>query len=111
MSTVFIWISNGFPHRNTRAYFINKLVDFDDWQVTEDVFKDLDSLWVPHTVDCFIREKSPDIVLDFGNVKHRCIYAVVGSREFLVSPPVYLIPRALAYMNNQGVKGTLVVPL
>ena len=30
-----------------------KLVDFDDWQVTEDVFKELDSLWGPHTVDCF----------------------------------------------------------
>lgn len=30
--------------RNTRADFISKLVNFDDWQVTEDVFKDLDSL-------------------------------------------------------------------
>ena len=39
--------------RNAMAYFISKLVDFDDWQVTEDVFKDLDSLWGPQTVDCF----------------------------------------------------------
>ena len=37
----------------TRADLISKLVDFDDWQVTEDIFKDLDSLWGPHTVYCF----------------------------------------------------------
>ena len=36
----------------TRADFITKLVDFDEWQGIEDVFKDLDSLWGPHTVDC-----------------------------------------------------------
>ena len=28
---------------NTRVDFISKLIDFDDWQVTEDVFKDLGS--------------------------------------------------------------------
>jgi len=39
--------------RNARADFISRPVDFDDWQVTEDVFKDLDSLWGSHTVDCF----------------------------------------------------------
>ena len=37
---------------NARADFISKLVDFDDWQVTEDVFKEFDGLWGPHTVDC-----------------------------------------------------------
>ena len=37
---------------NTRAGFISKLIDFDDYQVTEDVFKDLGSLLGPHTVDC-----------------------------------------------------------
>ena len=49
---------------NAKADFISKLVDFNDWQVTEDVFKDLDGLWGPHTVDCSPRittEKSPNI--------------------------------------------------
>ena len=57
---------------NTRADFISKLVDFDDWQVTEDVFKGLDGLWGPHTADCFTTYYNRKI-------------AVVGNRELLVA--------------------------
>ena len=76
---------------NGRADFISRLVDFDDWQVTTDVFKDLDSLWGPRTVDYLCRvleQKNPHIFLDFGtpsNDRHRCIYAVMEVRELLVS--------------------------
>ena len=38
---------------NTRANFLSKLIDFDDRQLTGDVFKDLGSYWGPHTIDCF----------------------------------------------------------
>ena len=59
---------------NTRADFISKLVDFDDWQVTEDVFKDLDSLWGPHTVDCFATYYNRKIVRYFSRFwKHRAL--------------------------------------
>ena len=118
MNTVFIWISNGFQRDcNTRADFISKLVDFDDCQVTEDIFKDLDSLKGPHTEDCFATYYNRKIVryfYRFWNPETSGIDAFLRSwkveNNWLV-PPVYLIPIALAYMYNQGAKGTLVVPL
>ena len=83
---------------NTRADFISKLVDFDDWQVTEDVFKDLDSLWGPHTVDCFATYYNRKIVRYFSrfwNPDTTGIDAFMQSWKVENSrlvPPVYLIP-------------------
>ena len=39
--------------QNTQADFISKLRDCNDWQITRDVFQQLDSTWGPHTLDCF----------------------------------------------------------
>ena len=103
--------------RNTRADFISKLVDFDDWQVTEDVFKDLDSLWGPHTVDCFATYYNRKITRYFSrfwNPETSGIDTFMQSWEVencCLVPPVYLIPRTLAYIYSQGAKGTLIVPL
>ena len=38
---------------NTQADFISKLRDCNDWQITRDVFQQLESTWGPHTLDCF----------------------------------------------------------
>lgn len=51
---------------NTRANVISKLIDFDDRQVTEDVFKDLGNLWGPPTVDCFATYYNRKIVRYFS---------------------------------------------
>jgi hypothetical protein len=40
--------------QNVRADYISRLIDPDDWQITEELFRELDGLWGPHTVDCFI---------------------------------------------------------
>ena len=93
------------------------MIDFEDRQVTEDVFKDSGSLWGPHTVASFATYYNRKIVRYFArfwNPDTLGIDAFMQSwkveNSWLV-PPVYLIPRALAYMYNQGAKGTLVVPL
>ena len=39
--------------QNTQADYISKLIDPDDWQITEALFDCLETLWRPHTVDCF----------------------------------------------------------
>ena len=68
--------------------------------------------WIvwPH----FITEKLSDIFFRFWNPETSGIDAFMQSwkveNNWLV-PPVYLIPIALAYMYDQGAKGTLVVPL
>ena len=38
---------------NQRADYISRLIDTDDWQITDDFFLFLDGLWGPHIVDCF----------------------------------------------------------
>ena len=38
---------------NTRADFVSRFVDVDDWQVTDEVFNNLNDLWGPFTVDFF----------------------------------------------------------
>ena len=38
---------------NEKADYISRLIDFDDWQITPEVFLHLEELWGPHTVDCF----------------------------------------------------------
>lgn len=38
---------------NQQAVYISRLIDTDDWQITEEFFLFLDDLWGPHSVDCF----------------------------------------------------------
>ena len=44
------WISRT---SNQQADYISRLIDTDDWQITEEFFLFLDDLWGPHGVDCF----------------------------------------------------------
>ena len=38
---------------NQQAVYISRLIDTDDWQITEEFFLFLDDLWGRHSVDCF----------------------------------------------------------
>ena len=38
---------------NQRADYYSKIVDYDDWCVSSDYFRIIDSQWGPFTVDCF----------------------------------------------------------
>ena len=59
------------PHtENERADNISRLIDFDDWQITPELFLRLDELWGPHTVDCvanFYTAKLPRFFFRFWN--------------------------------------------
>ena len=79
-------------------------------------FQELDSLWVPHTVDWFAS-------LNSKQLPHFCAKWLCpgcegvdpftldwrGENNLLV-PPVYLIPRVLRHMTHNGESGFLVVP-
>ena len=86
---------------NTRANFLSKLIDFDDRQLTEDVFKDLGSHWGPHTVDCFATYYNTKIVRYFSrfwNPDTSGMHAFMQSWNIENSrlvPLVYLIPKLL----------------
>ena len=36
-----------------RADFISRIIDTDDWQISNSCFALLENLWGPHTIDCF----------------------------------------------------------
>ena len=38
---------------NQKAGYNRKIVDFDDWCVSNAYFRELDSRWGPFTIDCF----------------------------------------------------------
>lgn len=37
--------------KNERADYISRLIDFDDWQITPELFLRLEELWGPHTIE------------------------------------------------------------
>ena len=103
---------------NEKADYISRLLDFDDWQITHDLFLSLEELWGPHTVDCFANyytAKLPRFFSRFWNnpgVSGIDFFAQELSTEnCLVVPPVSLVARVIHYLSLQKATATLVVPL
>ena len=102
---------------NEKADYISRLVDFDDWQITHDLFQSLEQLWGPHTVDCFANyytAKLPRFFSRFWNPGASGIdffAQELSSENCLVVPPVALVARAIQYLSLQKAMATLVVPL
>ena len=50
--------------KNDQADFISRIVDYDDWGVSDEIFIHLDSLWGPHEIDwCFIPVNGQSMLL------------------------------------------------
>ena len=102
---------------NERADYISRLVDFDDWQITPDLFQSLEQLWGPHTVDCFANyytAKLPRFFSRFWNPGTSGIdffAQELSSENCLVVPPAALVARVIRYLSLQKAMATVVVPL
>ena len=102
---------------NEKADYISRLIDFDDWQITRDLFLSLEELWGPHTVDCFANyytAKLPRFFSRFWNPGASGIdffAQELSSENCLVVPPVSLVARVIHYLSLQKAMATLVVPL
>ena len=46
---------------NEKADYLSKLIDYDDWGVSDDFFEYIDSIWGPHTVDRFANANNKKI--------------------------------------------------
>jgi len=101
---------------NTQADFISKIRDCDDWQITCDLFHELDQLWGPHTLDCFAsfyNAKTSRFFSRFWNPGCAGVDAFYHSwqgENCLIVPPVNIVTQVLNYMNTQNTVGTLIVP-
>ena len=98
------------------ADHLSKLVDHDDWCTSMPLFKALQSLWGPYTIDRFA--DSSNSKLRRFNSKYLCpntervdAFTVSWKHEnnFLV-PPISLIPKVISHMRDCKAEGTLVVP-
>ena len=101
---------------NDKADFISKIVDPDDWQISDDIFASLDNVWGPHSVDrfaSFYNAKLPRFNSRFWNPGSEAIDAFTEDwsqdNNWLV-PPIHLIPRVILFLLRCRSEGTLVCP-
>ena len=102
------------PRKETqKADYLSKLIDYDDWEVAPHIFHELDSIFGPHTVDCFANYqnyKIPRFFSRFWNPNSSGVgafYQDWSQDTAWVVPPVAIIPRALIFMFQNKYKGTL----
>ena len=107
------WIPREF---NRQADFISRIRDCDDWQVTQDLFLELNSVWGPYTVDCFSNSYNNKVQKFYsrywnpGCAGVDALYQSWANENCWLAPPVPIVPRVLQHMSSQITQGTLIVP-
>ena len=103
-------------HFNFKADYWSKVVDTDDWMLNPFLFRQLDILWGPHTVDRFASHNSfqlPRFCSRWWCPGTETVDAFTvswgGENNWLV-PPVFLIPRVINHMKLDREQGTLIIP-
>ena len=103
-------------NENEQADFISRLIDTDDWIISEELFHTLNDLWGPYSIDCFAcyyNTKLPRFFSRFWNPDTSGVdaFSQNWSREnCLLVPPVTLIPSVLKHIYWCKGKGTLIFP-
>ena len=103
---------------NERADKLSRIIDNDDWGVSDECFKIVDDLWGPHTVDRFAsyyNKKLPRFNSRFWNPESEGIDAFAltwnwdGENNWVVHP-ISIVPRVIFCMQHVRVAGTLICP-
>lgn len=99
-----------------RADYISRIVDVDDWQITNVCFEYIENLWGPHTVDFFANYYNKKVEKFFSRFRNPNSSGVdvfvqnVGNENCLVVPPVTMITKAIHYLYASRSVGTVIVP-
>ena len=107
------WIPRDF---NSRADYLSRLIDVDDWEITDTLFAYLNNIWGPYTVDCFANYYNCKLHRFFSRFWNPNTSGVDFFVQNLLNencwavPPVSLISRALHYIWHQQATATIVVP-
>lgn len=102
---------------NEIADYISRIRDFDDWMVNPVVFRYLDNMWGPHTVDCFANECNKQLSRFHSRFLCPCTEAVDtftvnwGNDVCWLVPPTHLVSRVLCHARACNARGTLLVPI
>ena len=97
-----IWL----PRRqNAQADFFRNVIDFDDYSVHDDVFKQLEQLWGPHSIDRFASSCNAKLsrfnsrFLQLGTEAVDTFTQEWSSENNWLVPPVSLVGRLLSHMH------------
>ena len=102
--------------QNQLADYYSRIIDCDDWMLNPVVFRWLDSLWGPHTIDRFANPSNAQVERfnsRFWIPGAEAVDAFTcdwGEDNDWWCPPVCLVPRVIRHAQNTNAKGTLVVP-
>ena len=102
--------------QNDKADYISRIVDYDDWRIDPVIFVQLDTLWGPHTVDCFAsfyNKQMERYFSRFWNPGTEAVDAFTVSWNDEVCwwvPPLYLVSRVIKHAKACAAMGTLIVP-
>ena len=101
---------------NELADYLSCTVDYDDWSLSHNTFRDLDVIWRPHTVDRFASHYNtqlPRFNSCFWNPDSEAVDAFTANwchGNNWLCPPVYLVPRVIQHACNFKARETLVIP-
>ena len=103
--------------QNSQADFVSKMIDFDDYCVNDEIFRHLEDLWGPHSVDrfaCSYNSKLPRFNSRFLQPGTEAVDAFSqdwSSENNWFGPPTVLIGRSLSHLRDCKAIGTLIVPM
>lgn len=113
ISLEIVWIGR---ELNCKADEYSRMIDYDDYGVSQEFFEYIDSLYGPHDVDRFANDYNHKVKrfnskFWVPNCESVDAFSVHwgGSNNWLV-PPVCLVPRALNHLRHCQAKGTFVLP-
>ena len=101
---------------NQIADYISRITDYDDWSLNPMIFKELDRVWGPHTIDRFAdwcNNQVPRFNSRYYCPGTEAIDAFTcdwGHDTNWWCPPLFLVPRLLKHAKLTRAKGTLVIP-
>ena len=108
-----VWIPR---EDNTKADYLSKIIDYDDWQTTIEFFQLIDSMWGPHTVDRFASAQNTKLKRYNSLFWYQTSESVDAfsqswqlENNWLV-PPINLVSRAIKHILLCRAHGTLIVP-
>ena len=107
------WIPRGL---NDKADYISRIRDFDICKVNPQIFSWIDSLWGPHSVNCFASIEYTQLSLFYSRFWCPGTAAVDaftvnwnGEVNWWV-PPIYLVSRTIRHAEACKSRGTLLLP-
>lgn len=103
-------------NENLRADYLSKIIDYEDWGVTDAFFEFMSKIWGPYDIDRFANfknaklERFNSLFWNPGTEGVDCFsLSWEGDNNWLV-PPISLIGKCILHLIGTESRGTIIVP-